>query len=43
MCRVAPLRCHRQTALDELAGLVSADQAAQAHADLLDLAIEQWP
>ena len=27
----------------ELAGLVSADQAAQAHADLLGLAIEQWP
>ena len=27
----------------ELAGLVSADQAAQAHADLLDLAIEAWP
>jgi predicted nucleic acid-binding protein len=27
----------------EMAGLVSADQAAQAHADLLDLAIEQWP
>lgn len=27
----------------ELAGLVSADQAAQAHADLLDLAIECWP
>ena len=27
----------------ELAGLVSRDQAAQAHADLLDLAIEQWP
>ena len=27
----------------ELAGLVSADQAAQAHADMLDLAIEQWP
>ena len=27
----------------ELAGLVSADQAAQAHADLLDLEIEQWP
>jgi predicted nucleic acid-binding protein len=26
-----------------LAGLVSADQAAQAHADLLDLTIEQWP
>jgi len=27
----------------ELAGLVSPDQAAQAHADLLDLAIEHWP
>jgi|HubBroStandDraft_6_1064221.scaffolds.fasta_scaffold598560_2 predicted nucleic acid-binding protein len=27
----------------ELAGIVSADQAAQAHADLLDLAIEWWP
>lgn len=27
----------------ELAGLVSADQAAQAHADLLDLTIESWP
>lgn len=27
----------------ELAGLVSPDQAAQAHADLLDLTIEQWP
>jgi predicted nucleic acid-binding protein len=27
----------------ELAGLVSADQAVQAHADLLDLAMEQWP
>jgi len=27
----------------ELAGLVSPDQAAQAHADLLDLAIEYWP
>lgn len=27
----------------ELAALVTADQAAQAHSDLLDLAIEQWP
>lgn len=27
----------------ELAGLVTSDQAAQAHADLLDLAIELWP
>lgn len=27
----------------QLAELITADQAAQAHADLLDLAIEQWP
>lgn len=27
----------------ELAGLISGDQAAQAHADLQDLAIEHWP
>lgn len=27
----------------ELTGLVSPDQAAQAHADLLDLSIELWP
>lgn len=27
----------------ELAGRVSTDQAAQAHADLLDLALERWP
>lgn len=27
----------------ELAALVSSDQAAQAHADLLDLVIEHWP
>lgn len=27
----------------ELAGLISGDQAAQAHADLRDLAIERWP
>jgi predicted nucleic acid-binding protein len=27
----------------ELAGIISADQAAQAHADLLDLTIEPWP
>ncbi|MGI8731090.1 MAG: type II toxin-antitoxin system VapC family toxin, partial [Solirubrobacteraceae bacterium] len=27
----------------ELAGLVGADQTAQAHADLLDLTIELWP
>ena len=27
----------------ELAGIIGSDQAAQAHADLLDLAIEFWP
>lgn len=27
----------------ELAGLISPDQAAQAHADLLDLEVEHWP
>lgn len=27
----------------ELAGLISADQAVQAHGDLLDLSIELWP
>jgi predicted nucleic acid-binding protein len=27
----------------ELTGLISSDQAAQAHADLRDLAIEHWP
>lgn len=27
----------------ELAALITADQAAQAHADLLDLAVEHWP
>ena len=27
----------------ELAGLITADQAAQAHVDLLDLAVEHWP
>lgn len=27
----------------ELAALITADQAAQAHSDLLSLAIEQWP
>lgn len=27
----------------ELAGIISSDQAEQAHVDLLDLEIEQWP
>jgi len=31
------------TRRQELADVVGADQAAQAHADLLDLEIEEWP
>jgi predicted nucleic acid-binding protein len=27
----------------ELTGVISSDQAAQAHADLLDLSVELWP
>lgn len=27
----------------EMAGVVSSNQAAQAHADLLDLQLERWP
>lgn len=27
----------------DLAGLITTDQSAQAHADLLDLSIERWP
>lgn len=27
----------------EIAGVVGPDQSAQAHADLMDLAVEQWP
>ena len=27
----------------ELAGVISADQAAQAHCDFIDLAVEHWP
>ena len=35
---VATISCRHQ-----VTGFVSSDQAAQAHADLLDLAIEEWP
>lgn len=27
----------------EIAGLIGPDQSAQAHADLMDLVVEQWP
>ena len=38
-----PLECSNIIRRHELAGLVSADQAAQAHADLLALSVEHWP
>jgi predicted nucleic acid-binding protein len=38
-----PYECANVIRRAELSGAVSADQAAQAHADLLDLAIELWP
>jgi predicted nucleic acid-binding protein len=38
-----PFECANVIRRAELGGAVSADQAAQAHADLLDLAIDLWP
>ena len=38
-----PFECANVIRRAELRGTVSAEQAAQAHADLLDLAIELWP
>jgi predicted nucleic acid-binding protein len=38
-----PFECANVLRRPELSGAVSADQAAQAHADLLDLAIDLWP
>jgi predicted nucleic acid-binding protein len=38
-----PFECANVMRRHELAGTISADQAAQAHADLLDLPIEFWP
>ena len=38
-----PFECSNIIRRHELAGLVSADQAAQAHADLLALPVEHWP
>ena len=40
---VLSIECSNVIRRHELVGLISADQAAQAHADMLDLAIEQWP
>jgi predicted nucleic acid-binding protein len=38
-----PFECSNIIRRHELNGLVSADQAVQAHADLLDLPVELWP
>jgi predicted nucleic acid-binding protein len=38
-----PFECANVIRRAELSAAVSADQAAQAHADLLDLAIDLWP
>lgn len=38
-----PFECANIIRRHELSGAVSTDQAAQAHADLLDIAVELWP
>jgi predicted nucleic acid-binding protein len=38
-----PYECANIIRRTELAGTITADQAAQAHADLLDLAVDLWP
>jgi predicted nucleic acid-binding protein len=38
-----PYECSNIIRRHELSGAVSADQGAQAHADLLDLAVALWP
>lgn len=38
-----PYECANNIRRFELSGAISADQAAQAHADLLDLAVDLWP
>jgi predicted nucleic acid-binding protein len=40
---VLPFECANVIRRHELGGLISADQAAQAHLDLLDLPVELWP
>lgn len=40
---LAPFEVANIVRRQELAGRVSADQAAQAHADLLQLTVELWP
>lgn len=38
-----PFECANIIRRHELGGLISADQAAQAHADLVDVTVELWP
>lgn len=38
-----PFECANIIRRHELGGLISADQAVQAHADLVDLPVEFWP
>ena len=38
-----PFECANIIRRHELGALISADQAAQAHADLVDLPVELWP
>ena len=38
-----PYECSNVIRRAELSGAISTDQAAQAHADLLDLAVDLWP
>ena len=38
-----PFECANIIRRHEAAGLIGSDQAAQAHSDLVDLAVELWP
>jgi predicted nucleic acid-binding protein len=38
-----PYECANIIRRQELSGVISADQAAQAHVDLVDLAVDLWP
>ncbi|ORW18380.1 type II toxin-antitoxin system VapC family toxin [Mycobacterium palustre] len=38
-----PYECANVIRRAELSGAIGADQAAQAHADMIDLAVELWP
>jgi predicted nucleic acid-binding protein len=38
-----PFECANIIGRHEAAGLIGSDQAAQAHSDLVDLAVELWP